>query len=101
MLRKALALALLATGILTAETFADSDVIIRFANDSSDGQLVEEDAPLRTTELQIVSERPVPQACFTFNRPLDRSPKVAMENYIQVEPAIDIAAIIRDRTLCL
>jgi DNA-binding GntR family transcriptional regulator len=31
MLRKAFALALLATGILTAETFADSDVIIRFA----------------------------------------------------------------------
>ena len=47
MLRKAFALAFLATGILTADTFADSDVIIRFANDSSDGQLVEEDAPLR------------------------------------------------------
>jgi uncharacterized protein YfaS (alpha-2-macroglobulin family) len=101
MLRKALALAVLVVGVLTGDASADSDIIIRFANDSSDGQLVEEGAPLRTTELQIVSERPVPQACFTFNRALDRSPKVAMENYVQVEPAIDIAAVVRDRTLCL
>jgi uncharacterized protein YfaS (alpha-2-macroglobulin family) len=102
MLRAIFAMAFLAvTSLGMAVTKADSDIIIRFASESSDGQLVEDGAPLRTTELQIVSERPVPQACFTFNRFLDRSPKTAMENYVQVEPATELAAIVRDRTLCL
>ncbi|WP_119304461.1 alpha-2-macroglobulin family protein [Dongia deserti] len=97
-----LALAVLAMSVALIDlAAADPNIIIRFATESSDGKLGDANAPLRTMELQIVSERPVPQACFTFNRHLDRSPKVAMQHYIQVEPAIEIAATIRDKVLCV
>jgi len=97
-----LALSLLVFSVLAATgAEADPDVIIRFGSSSTDGTVVDESGDLRTEQLQIISERASPQACFTFNYRLDKSPKINLENYIVVEPAVQIAVTVQDRQLCL
>ncbi len=78
---------------------ADPPFIVRLHDGSSDGTAPAAD--LTFSELQVVSERPVAQVCFAFNLRLDRAPDVAMENYVQVDPPVQLAATVRDRTLCL
>ncbi|GAB2175004.1 alpha-2-macroglobulin family protein [Dongia sp. agr-C8] len=80
---------------------ADPDIIIRFESSSTDGKMVDSSNALRSTELQVISERATAEACFTFNRPLDRSPKLNLENFVAVEPQVAIAASVRDSTLCI
>lgn len=80
---------------------ADPDIIIRFESSSTDGKMVDSSNALRSTELQVISERATAEACFTFNRPLDRSPKLNLENFVAVEPKVAIAASVRDSTLCI
>jgi uncharacterized protein YfaS (alpha-2-macroglobulin family) len=81
--------------------FADPDIIIKFGSSSTDGTTVDESKAMRSTELQVVSERATAEACFTFNRPLDRSPKLNLENFVEVEPKVAIATSARDSTLCV
>lgn len=104
MLRPVLALAFLATAHLvqTPDARAQTpDVIIRI--DTGEAGAAEYGAAdtLHSTEVQVVSERPTPQACFTFNLRLERAPNIALESYVEVEPAVELAASVRDNVLCL
>ena len=54
-----------------------------------------------TYRVEVVAERDTPQACFTFTDRLERSRAVNYRDYVAVEPAVDGAAIARDRTLCV
>jgi uncharacterized protein YfaS (alpha-2-macroglobulin family) len=90
-----------ALGTPLRPVMADPDVIIRFGSSSTDGQTVDTSDALKSTELQVISERATAEACFTFNRPIDRSPGLNLENFVSVEPKVAIAASARDRTLCI
>ncbi|HVT52472.1 MAG TPA: alpha-2-macroglobulin [Dongiaceae bacterium] len=80
---------------------ADPDVIIRLGSSSTDGQTVDHSGDLRTTQLQIISERATPEACFTFNQRIDRASDINLESYVSVEPHAEIAATVQDYNLCL
>ena len=108
MLRPILALiVVMLVGIAGAAPLrADSDIIIRI--DPARDQAEPADKPaagkplsLSFRELQVVSERPSAEVCFTFNLLLDRAPDIALENYVTVEPAVRVAATARDNVLCL
>ena len=60
-----------------------------------------EPVPFGVASVEVVAERDTPQACFTFTDRLERSRAVNYRDYVTVEPAVDGAAIARDRTLCV
>ncbi|WP_247873241.1 alpha-2-macroglobulin [Azospirillum sp. TSH64] len=60
-----------------------------------------EPVPFGVSSVEVVAERDTPQACFTFTDRLERSRAVNYRDYVTVEPAVDGAAIARDRTLCV
>ncbi len=62
---------------------------------------VSADAPFGLRETTVESDRPVPRACLSFTRPLDRARAADMLDHIQVEPAATLAATVRDNTLCV
>lgn len=98
----ALAVALPVSFAAAAPLRADPEVIIRVDSAGDEAApTAGKSASLRVLELQVVSERPAAEACFTFNLALDRSPDIALENYVTVEPAVQIAATVRDSVLCL
>lgn len=60
-----------------------------------------EPVPFGVSGVEVVAERDTPQACFTFTDRLERSRAVNYRDYVAVEPAVEGAAIARDRTLCV
>ncbi|WP_245986914.1 hypothetical protein [Azospirillum thermophilum] len=60
-----------------------------------------EPVPFGVSSVEVVAERDVPQACFTFTDRLERSRAVNYRDFVEVQPAVDGAAIARDRTLCV
>ncbi len=64
-------------------------------------QSTPDSVPLEFRALQILGDRAVAQACFSFDHPLDRAPGIALETYVSVEPSVELAASVRGDTLCL
>jgi uncharacterized protein YfaS (alpha-2-macroglobulin family) len=51
--------------------------------------------------VEVVAERDVPQACFTFTQELEKTRRTTWERFVTVEPAVPLDAVVRGRTLCL
>ncbi|AWJ87218.1 alpha-2-macroglobulin (plasmid) [Azospirillum sp. TSH58] len=70
-----------------------------------------EPVPFGVSSAEVVAERDVPQACFTFTDRLEKSRAVNYRDYVEVTPAgggaagggapFDGTAVARDRTLCV
>ncbi|RUQ66029.1 alpha-2-macroglobulin family protein [Azospirillum doebereinerae] len=60
-----------------------------------------EPVPFGVAGVEVVAERDVPQACFTFTDRLERSRAANFRDYVEVQPPVDGAAVARDRTLCV
>jgi len=60
-----------------------------------------QDAPFTVEDLQVSTEREVPEVCFTFSQPLGRDRGVSFEDFVTLEPAAEPAVTARDRALCL
>lgn len=50
---------------------------------------------------EVVGERDVPQACFTFDGRLERSSDIRYEDYVVVLPTVSPVVTVRDRALCI
>ncbi|HEV7367806.1 alpha-2-macroglobulin family protein [Arenibaculum sp.] len=58
-------------------------------------------AGFSVSSVEVVAERDVPQACFTFTQDLEKTPRTTWERFVAVEPAVTLGAVARGRTLCL
>ncbi|WP_192499240.1 hypothetical protein [Skermanella pratensis] len=62
---------------------------------------IAEAPPFGVAGVEILAERDVPQACFTFTRPLEKSSPTDYAAQVEVEPPVRVTAIARGATLCL
>ncbi|HZH25581.1 MAG TPA: alpha-2-macroglobulin [Azospirillaceae bacterium] len=60
-----------------------------------------QDASFEITAREVVAERDRPQACFSFSERLLRPGLVRYGRYVQVEPAVPVETVVRDRSLCI
>lgn len=58
-------------------------------------------AGFSVASVEVVAERDVPQACFTFTQELEKTRRTTWERFVAVEPAVALDAVVRGRTLCL
>ncbi|HYH20472.1 MAG TPA: alpha-2-macroglobulin [Azospirillum sp.] len=60
------------------------------------------EVPFGVASVEVVAEREVPQACFTFTARLEKTRAVDYRAYVAVTPApAAMTAVARDRTLCV
>ncbi len=63
-------------------------------------QLVESNA-FRVTGIEADSNGPTPRICLEFSDTLSKNKQIYYEDYVQIKPAVKIAARLSDRQLCL
>ncbi|MBI1209542.1 MAG: alpha-2-macroglobulin family protein [Azospirillum sp.] len=62
------------------------------------------DTPSRAfdaTAVEVVAERDLPQACFTFSERLDKAPQVNYRSFVTLDPPRDVTVFARDKALCV
>ncbi|UEM04467.1 alpha-2-macroglobulin family protein [Skermanella rosea] len=62
---------------------------------------IPETPPFGVAGVEVLAERDVPQACFTFTRPLEKSSPTDYAAQVEVEPPVRVTAVARGATLCL
>lgn len=71
------------------------------ASPASDAPSPGEPPPFGVSGVEVVVERDMPQACFTFTRPLGRPGGGDHLRHVRVSPGTVTGTVARDRTLCV
>src|SRR4051794_33589976 len=58
-------------------------------------------AQFAVTGVEVLAERDTPQACFTFNRPLEKSRLNDYAAQVEIDPPITVSVMARNDALCL
>ncbi|MEO1191206.1 MAG: alpha-2-macroglobulin [Pseudomonadota bacterium] len=59
------------------------------------------DEAFDVSQLQVLNDRAVPEVCFSFTKPLSSEPEAFLEDYVLVEPKIDMAVNAQGESLCV
>ena len=60
-----------------------------------------EQAPFAVTGVEVLAERDTPQACFSFNRPLEKSRLNDYAAQVEIDPPTRVSVMARNNALCL
>jgi alpha-2-macroglobulin len=90
-----------ACGIMAAGATADTTNPPGSAAAPPPPASAEAPAPFGVSSVEVVVERDMPQACFTFTRPLGRPGGDNHLRHVRLSPGAATATIARDRTLCV